>query len=555
MPISIYNGFLKVISNPELKAYFVRTFKPKSLESAPTVSPHPKKKKKSRVSQSGTTHSSGVSSPQIHQNKRVYTVKASDFSFLATLMGPHLVFRTHKSFCSIRSEWFQPRVLESIDRTFKIRLSDYVGFTFIPQSDKHVFLSLLEQTYLNIKKQIYKEQLTIYQAKVENYISSYVDNYILSCQNINFTANLDVYQLNEDKQVYIYKFNALEYLGLDKNGVRIHVPLSWLHERLDEDNLNKFHDEIASEYPDGYVTFADIDKLYPNYKSLDIKVVIPKLFIDRYEKDLSIRIKAEYSSILGFFKCRISSNIPGYGYHTDTYEVVFSDDIKTSLIYIMRNIDCKFIITFYTAFVKMLNEGDAIVQSKYEKQLELIKSKKEDYYFIYTRVDHNRYHSGYSPLLIFDTENTSDWLWLTTQMKNGVFLNAYAFKDKDQTLSSKCGETIKYPVKVYLTVKDASYTYRNYLGQSIFVESFIISMYALDTSKSIYRFEVEKDKINEGIFYIWSYFSSNNYNKRQDFDYILSLKEHFGIIRFYKDSPLEYRTGIGYCDRKWLTDV
>lgn len=43
MPISIYNGFLKVISNPELKAYFVRTFKPKSLESAPTVSPHPKK--------------------------------------------------------------------------------------------------------------------------------------------------------------------------------------------------------------------------------------------------------------------------------------------------------------------------------------------------------------------------------------------------------------------------------------------------------------------------------------------------------------------------------
>ena len=92
-------------------------------------------------------------------------------------------------------------------------------------------------------------------------------------------------------------------------------------------------------------------------------------------KGLSIRIKLNIL-LCWFFKCRISSNIPGYGYHTDTYEVVFSDDIKTSLIYIMRNIDCKFIITFYTAFVKMLNEGDAIVQSKYEKQLELIKSKK-----------------------------------------------------------------------------------------------------------------------------------------------------------------------------------
>lgn len=140
-------------------------------------------------------------------------------------------------------------------------------------------------------------------------------------------------------------------------------------------------------------------------------------------------------------------------------------------------------------------------------------------------------------------------------MRSGVFLKAYAFRDKDETLSSKCGDTVKYPIKVYLTVKDASYKYRNYLGQFISVNKFVLSMYALDTTKSIYRFEVKKDKINEAIFFIWSYFSSHNYNKRQDFDYVLILKEHFGIIRFYKDSPLDYRTGIGYCERTWLTDI
>lgn len=548
MPLDIYKGFLKAISNPELKAYFVRTFKPKSHEPVPPVAPSQKKNKRSRVSQSAT-------SPHNHSNKSVFTVKATDFSFVATLTGPHLVFRTHKSLCYVRSEWFQSRVLKSIDRTFKIRLCDYGDFTFVPRSDEHVFLRLLEQTYIDVEKQIYNEQLATCHAKVESFINNCVNNYIRSYQNIKLDTNLDVYHFNEDKQIYIYKFNALEYLGLNKNGVRFHVPLSWILERLDESNLNKFHDEIASEYPDGYVTIADIDSLYPNHISLDITVVIPKLFIDRYGTNKSIEIKAEYSSDLGFFKSGISSNIPGFRYQTDPYGVVFTDDIKTSLINIMRNIDSKFIITFYTSFINMFNEGDAIVQSKYEKQLELLKSKKEDYDFIYTWADHDRYRSGYSPLLLFNTENTSDWLWLTTQMKNGVFLNAYAFKDKDLTLSSKYGDTVKYPVKVYLTVKDTSYTYRNYLGQLLSVNAFIISMYALDTVKSIYRFEVKKDKINEAIFYIWSYFSSNNYNKRQDFEYILSLKEHFGIIRFYKDSPLDYRTGIGYCDRKWLTDI
>lgn len=548
MPVKMYKGFLNAISNSELKAYFVRTFKPKSLDSVPPMAPPTKETKELRVSQTGP-------SPNCHSNKNVFTVKASDFSFVATLTGPHLAFRTHRSFCSVRSEWFQPRVLKSIDRTFQIRLSDYVGFTFIPQSDKQLFLNLLEQTYLDVKKQIYEEQLVVCHAKIENFIDTCVNNYIRSCQNIRFDTNLDVYHFNEDKQVYIYKFNALKYLGLTKNGVRLHVPLTRILEHLEKANLSKFHEEITCEYPDGYVSVIDIDKIYPNHNSFDIKVVIPKLFIDRFGKDKSIGIKAEYSSVSGFFKGGITANIPGYRYQTAKAGVVFSDDIKTSLINIMRNIDSKFLITFYTAFISMFNEGDAIIQSKYEKQLELLKPKNEGYYFDYTWADHERYRSGYSPLLLFNVANTSDWLWLSTQMKNGVFLSAYAFKDKDQTLSSKYGETVKYPVKVYLTVKDASYTYRNYLGQFISVNTFVISMYALDTAKSIYRFEVKKDKVNEAIYYIWSYFSSNNYNKRQDFDYILSLKEHFGIIKFYKDRPLDYRTGIGYCDRKWLTDI
>ena len=565
MPSNMYKNFLKVISNPELKAYFVRNFKPLSCISDPQPTLTPKRESSSFKESNADvkTFSSIGSKPDIDKNtskryQSVFTVRATDFSCQYTETGPHLVFRSHKAFCLVEKEWFQPRVLKSINRTFQIRLSDYVGFTFIPHSDKQVFLNLLKETYLDVEQQIYNEHLTICLKSIEKFIKSYVFAYIYRCQNIKFETDLADYCFNEDKQVFIYKFNASDYLKLKRDGVILHIPLAEILEQLDEDDRYKFHADIISKYPDGYQTVADLDRIFPNCKSLDITIVIPKIFIARFGKDKPIGIKAEYSSDLGYFKGGITSNIPGYRYQTENSEVVFSEEVKDSLINIMRNIDSRFIITFYSAFIRMYNEGDSIVQSYYESQLELLKPKKVDYYNYYWHhiwTELNRYDSGDSPLLSFDSENTSDWMWLTTQMKNGVFLNAYAFYDFDETLSSKCGETVKYPVKVYLTVKDASYSYQNYIGQAVHVEKVIISMYALDTAKSIYRFEVKRNRINEAIFYIWSYFSSNNYNKRQDFEYILWLKHHFGIIRFYKDSPLDYRSGIGYCDKKWLMDV
>lgn len=79
----------------------------------------------------------------------------------------------------------------------------------------------------------------------------------------------------------------------------------------------------------------------------------------------------------------------------------------------------------------------------------------------------------------------------------------------------------------------------------------MISMYALDTSKSIYRFIVEAGKTYEALFFLWSYFGSNNYNKRQNFEYVLQWKELFGIHKFYKDQTLKYKHGIGFYDPRW----
>lgn len=573
----MYRRFLKVISNPEMKAYFERNFKPISNIPTPVheITSERKKKKKKKTTHTEissvnqkTTFSviSEPVTPTVKKNisnyksvchKSVYTVKATDFSFVRTLEGPHLAFRSHKMFCSIDSSWFDPRVLESINRTFQIQLSDYVGFRFIPYSDKQVFLDLLKQTYLDVKQQIYNEQLNSCLISIEKYIDSRINSFIYNCQNFKLESNLDDYSFNEDKQVYIYQFNAKEYLGIKGNSVRLHIPLSEILEKLNDIFRNRFYSEIVSKYSDSYKTIIGLNKIFPNRASLDVKVVVPKIFVMRFGKEKPIGIRAGYYPYFGYFRGSISSYLPGYHYQTDTLGVVFSDEVKDSLIETLRDIDSPFIITFYSAFIRMFNEGDAIIQSNYEKQLALLKPQKDEYdYFSRSSwIKYDRYNSGLSALLTFDTDNTSDWMWLTSQMKNGVFLNAYAFEDKDETLSSKYGETVKNAVKVYLTVKDVGDSYINYLGQTVHVGKYIISMYALDTAKSIYRFDVKRDKLNEAIFFIWSYFSSNNYNKRQDFEAIRTLKHLFGIIKFYKDSPLDYRTGLGYCDRKWLTDV
>ena len=564
MPLDKYNGFLKVISNPGIKAYFARNFKPHTVNSTPvTAVTSNGKKTESRQCYSSQDNSttSDTSTASLKTTKKykyrgrsqesIMKVKATDFSCKHTETGPTLMCRSHQSFYYVKSEWLQPRVLNAIDRTFRLKLSNYLGFIFVPTSDKEVFLSLLEQTYSEVKQQIYNEQLDKCLKSIERYLDHSINTQVLEYHNIKFDITLADCSFDEDKQLYTYKLNALEFLNIKSSSVRVHFPLKSIIEQLNESDRNTFKDEIISKYPDGYVSELTIENLFPNNVSLEIKVSIPKIFVMRYVKDAPIGIKANYSSDLGYFRADISSNLPGYRYRTETSGVVFSDEVKNSLINILRKIDNNYIITFYSAFVRMFNEGDALIQSNYMKHIKALSPEEDDYY---RHPKYYLYYSGESPLLPFDIENSNDWMWLTTQMKNGVFLNAYAFRDKNETVSSYVGDTVRNSFKVYLTVEDANNPYKDYQDQIDHTERAIISMYALDTTKSTYRFEVEKDKINEVIFYIWGYFSSNNWNKREDLTYLRSLGRLFGVRSFYKDSPLENRSGIGYCDRKWLTD-
>lgn len=141
-------------------------------------------------------------------------------------------------------------------------------------------------------------------------------------------------------------------------------------------------------------------------------------------------------------------------------------------------------------------------------------------------------------------DENNNWIWLENQIKKGNVKEAFYFRDLDRRRSDSDSWGNRYAVDVYLSVSEKE---TNSLRKKI-----LISMYALDTEKSVYRFEVENEKFYEALFFIWSYFSSNNYNKRLDFHTIRYLMYDFGINHFYKDKPLNYNYETGYYEENVL---
>ena len=538
MPLEMYNSFLKNITNPNIKSHFVRTFQLKV-------------ENKSKIKDNNkTNHTKNdnlikkQSKPDITKTsgRILFTVKPSEFSFQHTLEGPRLIYKNHKIFFMGKREWFDASVLNSIDRTFQIYVSSYSGANFYPLSDKHEFEKLLETKYLELKAQIDKEEVDDCFSLVDEFLIEREKDFLNSFREIKIKTYLNNYKFLKRKQVFEYKFNVLDYLQLPQT-IRITIPLSSIIKHVREEGYERFNNIVSEKWKNGYVKTFDITKVFPNLSKTATSIIIPKIFIDRFGNDKPIEIKVIYSEIEGKFNSKLNSYIKGYNYKTEPCEVVFSDKIKISLRNILRNVHERFIITYYTSYIRMFAEGDPIIQENYESEIAKFYEEKRTWPYAFS--DEDKFKSGFEGLQRFDKNNTNDWMWLTEQLRNGEIKEAFSFRDLDK-FDSDDYFTYKPTVKVYLAIKEKIYS-ANY-------KSLIVSMYALDSSKSIYRFVVDKEKAYEAIFFIWSYFSSYNSNKRLDFALTFRQLRNFGIQQFYKDKPLEYRSGIGYCERDWLKE-
>lgn len=541
MPVDIYRAFLKRITNPFMREVFIQKFR--------SIPPEIKCHKSDKVQQLKTRTNIKLSSEEMRENE-IVIVSPLSFSYNVTERGPRLVYRSHMCTFFGEKEWFQYSILKSINRIFKIRINDYTGFSFIPYSDKQEFASILQQKYEELQNQIYKKELADCFSKIEKYIQNSIIIYRDSLRHFVMRTSIEDYSFDEGKQVYLLDINIIKYLNI-KDKVIFHIPFQEIIKESEiDDYYEKYQDEIAEKWQDGFSRQIELTEIFPNLTCADISIVIQKICVERLNIDEPLDIIIKYAPENGKFSGEISRNsfIKLDCHQTDNVKAVFSDDVKVSLIEIMKNVKDKMLITFYTAFYSMYQEEDPIVQIMFDNRYKSICRPEDDYYDYRWKFD--RYKSGSSSLLHFNKNNFSDWIWLTAQFRNGRFMEAYSFYDKDLTYSLE--DTYTRPsVKVYLTVQmqglPCTDSNKNYISK----DNLMISMYALDTSKSIYRFIVETGKKYETLFFLWSYFGSNNYNKRQEFEYVLQWKELFGIHKFYKDQTLVYKNGIGFYDPRW----
>ena len=549
--MEIYRGFLRRISNPVLKAYFVKRFDSKiyvkcqdlSNNVAPSQSP----------SKPHFLTNRKISSKEMY-DKDIVNVSPIMFSYKITEKGPRLVYRSHMCRFYGEKNWFQYRVLKSIDRTFKIRINDCTGFSFVPFTDKQEFASILEQKYNEVQSQIYNEELTDCLDKIDQYIKNRILSYINSCRRFVIKTSKADYFYDKNKQVYILNIDIIKYLKISNQSL-FHIPLKEILEKSEmEDYSGKYKEEIAAQWPDGYSGHIKINDIFPNLCCSKISIVIHDIYFERLNLNMEdyVDIIIEYTPANGRFLGSISRNSfckLDY-HHTESSKAIFSDAVKFSLIEILRTINDKFILMFYSSFKSMYHENDSIIQPKYDHYYNQILSTIDDFVQSW-RLD--RYKSGFglSSLVCFNKNNDCDWRWLNAQMRNGVFMESYSFYDRDFTYSMEIFQT-KTPVKVYLAVEMQGIVCTETNDIIAKKEYLTVRMYALDTSKSIYCFIVKESKVYEALFFIWSYFGSNDYNKRQGFaEILLQWEETFGICKFYKEPPLKYKHGIGYYDRRW----
>lgn len=299
----------------------------------------------------------------------IITVNPLWFSYKVTERGPRLVYRSHMCTFFGEKKWFQYNILKSINRTFKIRINDYTGFSFIPYSDKQVFESILKQKYEEMQNQIYKEELADCFCKIETYIQNRINIYIDSLRRFVIRTSIEDYYFDEKKQVYLLNINIREYLNI-KDIIIFHIPFQdIIKESNIEDYYDKYQDEIAAKWCDGLSNQIDITEIFPNLSSANISIVIQKIYIERLNINKPLDIIIEYAPDKGRFSGEISRNsfIKLDRYYTDKVKAVFSDAVKISLIEIMRNIEDRMLITFYTAFHSMYQQGDPVVQIMFDK--------------------------------------------------------------------------------------------------------------------------------------------------------------------------------------------
>lgn len=539
----VYRGILRRIESKDFRAYFKREAKCPSLERSW------KEKNESPNTTQNRTHFSpkAMDEGNAAKENEDILVRPTEFSFEQSSVGPKLIWGEYECLFYGAPEWFERDVLESIERTFTIRVSQALGLRFEPYSDREVLRDELDKAYQRKLNNLRTSKLNEILESIDWRINLEAKSYKANLHRFEYDIHLKDCVYDREKGIYIKRLNLFDCLCKDASPFHTFtIPYKEIITYIGHYEWILYKKEIEKRWVKGYTEVINLKELFSKLESEEIEIIVPKVYVNDYRIKDTVKVRITISE----WSNRVSVRLLWPDTTTPPMTQPFITRLEKSKQSIQEKIkklehtpivDC-----LKTAYIDMFSFKDDGSQNFQEKKRLLtdvnIDTSQEDW--TYVDFDHWRFHT---PLYSYEKESEISFKWLKAQVKLGKYNRILNFEDLNRFVINKNSWT----VTTYLAISDTmSNPFNIRWGEMVKID-----MYALDTTKCTYQWQVKKDQLEEAIFYIWAYFSSQRENKRERINKMLDYARMFGIIYYEKRLSLHHNYSFGYHGDDWVSHI
>ena len=515
----VYTGFVILEDKDilELK-YMIKNYKPISQNDIAFLHHKLKKKGKGYLIKLFEKHIMGKNGSQkqvntlqpkkkekpsiVKEEYQIKTYKASDFQFLNKYIkvGKYTL-KTERAFALPAS------LLQKIQGEFTVRVRPDKTFYF----DNHGLTKLLDL--------------------VENYCYSYLDTV---CETW-FRDELDSVEKDVKRHIcldfkdFVYNETSGRY-ELKDDAIKYSILSNWILKYNFQDFVDKrtnIPQRYRNTYKCNYRFAKQVEKFNKEFEKSLIDIL--RKYVYYTEKDLEV-IKWEGEnyfkpSILVDFKLTDEENDKGITEWISLNSYLYYQQVELEIKHASKG-------ALYDFGDEAISAIDNIIESlKEDSAYDLLKASAESVKNKHTvKYETDKFIVNYSTTCSYDTV-------YSYRVSNPLL----DISDNHYRIGHPKLEEYKYKLQNGLIqkiayFKDPNNMYSQDWPGSKYVDCYLLAndeyvvLYALDSSKSTYVFKVKKGYIEIAMFFIWSYFSSSMYNKREGKSLrVERLFSYFGI--------------------------
>lgn len=575
LPVQIFNQLYQRMTNKGIRDFFVLHFKPSNATLPSYTTPNGRsikiKKQKNQKNINQPSNPAHVKS-QLSVRRGInpllkispmHIIKLSDLTFEASKKanGYTLIYKGHTCKFPYHIKNLNRHVINRIEHKFKIFLDEYGQFRFENNIDLQNICNLINDSANKFHNEELTNSYVCILREIDYRIKNLIDSKVNNIKNPLYTIPIKEFTLNSSNLIYEKILDISDYISTIQNRREILITFDEIFDSIRSEYKTFHKEKIYERWKDGYFYTIPTEDLPNEPICPKVKCKVPAVLINCLENPSVIQIRLHFIPDFSFWHDEAGHYISHISennkfqkrqeyYYRDHFrkdEVAYFQNLSTDTklkilkdIYKVAEKENSCLPIMYMAYKLAFNETDANIETIYRK----IKFSKGDHF-------HDRFRWNVRSAMIcplFEIDESTHWMWLESQIRSKRFIRCFYFHDLDVVQSHMLDRQPTNRKKAYIAIeeKHSSYKCQKSKGECY------IYLYELDTNKKIYRFTVDFNRLDEAIFALWSYFSSHDYNKRENLVFFLSICDIFGIRSFIKLPSLNYNSILGYHEENWL---